>query len=98
MFAVVNEAGEVFHGEGSTPGLFEVRAEAEAVAAWFWSVYGPLQVEECGWYEYGYTRARVAIHGRRGGFVYVTFREGPHKGAVTKVPSSWVDTTKPEEP
>ena len=34
--------------------------------------------------------SRVVIVGERGGFVYVTFMNGPNKGVTCKVPPAWV--------
>lgn len=35
----------------------------------------------------------VTILGERGGFIYITFVDGPHRGISTKVPASWVTRT-----
>lgn len=44
MYAVVNEEGAVFYGEGTKPALFNDQGDAKAVAAWFDDAYGPLSV------------------------------------------------------
>jgi hypothetical protein len=46
MFAVVNEAGQVFYGASESPAVFETKEQASAVAAYFNEAYGPLSVRE----------------------------------------------------
>lgn len=46
MFAVINDAGQVFYGASEKPAVFDTEEQASAVASYFDEAYGPLSVKE----------------------------------------------------